>query len=69
MIHVIDSHSATTASVRFKSLQQFYNWLTAEEWIARNPITGPRAPKRIEKPVPVLSDEDLRRLIAACQGK
>ena len=42
MIHLISTHSATTASVRFKSLQQFYNWLTAEEWITRNPMTGLR---------------------------
>jgi site-specific recombinase XerD len=69
MIHLIGTHSATTASVRFKSLQQFYNWLVAEEWISRNPMVGLRAPKRTEKPVPVLTDDDLRALIAACQGK
>lgn len=69
MIYLITTNSPTTASVRFKSLQQLYNWLTAEEWIIRNPMTGLRAPKPTEKPVPVLSDDELRRLIVACQGK
>jgi site-specific recombinase XerD len=69
MIHVIDKHSPTTAAVRFKSLQQFYNWLAREEWIPANPMTGLRAPKPTEKPVPVLGDDELRALIAACQGK
>jgi site-specific recombinase XerD len=69
IIHLIEAHSATTASVRFKSLQQLYGWLTAEEWIARNPMAGLRAPRPREKPVPVLGDADLRALIAACQGK
>jgi hypothetical protein len=31
MIHLVDARSSTTASVRFKSLRQFYGWLTAEE--------------------------------------
>ena len=69
MIYLITTNSPTTASVRFKSLQQFYGWLVSEEWIDRNPMAGLRAPKPTEKPVPVLSDDDLRALIAACQGK
>jgi site-specific recombinase XerD len=69
MIYLITNNSATTASVRFKSLQQFYGWLVSEEWIDSNPMAGLRAPKPTEKPVPVLSDDDLRALIAACQGK
>ena len=55
--------------MRFKSLQQLYGWLASEEWIESNPMAGLRSPKPTEKPVPVLSDDDLRALIAACQGK
>ena len=69
MIYLITTNSPTTASVRFKSLQQFYGWLLREEWIDTNPMAGLRSPKPTEKPVPVLSDDDLRSLIAACQGK
>jgi site-specific recombinase XerD len=69
LIYQLTTNSPTTASVRFKSLQQFYGWLTREEWIEANPMAGLRPPKPTEKPVPVLSDDDLRALIAACQGK
>jgi site-specific recombinase XerD len=69
LIYLIGTHSPTTASVRFKSLQQFYGWLVREEWIDANPMSGLRAPKPTEKPVPVLSDDDLRALLGACQGK
>jgi site-specific recombinase XerD len=69
MIYLISTNSPTTASVRFKSLQQFYSWLTSEEWIDGNPMAGLRPPKPTEKPVPVLSDEELRALIGACKGK
>ena len=42
MIYLITTNSPTTASVRFKSLQQFYGWLTSEEWIDGNPMAGLR---------------------------
>jgi site-specific recombinase XerD len=67
--YLITEHSPTTASVRFKSLQQLYGWLAREEWIAANPMAGLRSPRPSEKPVPVLPDDDLRRLISACSGK
>ena len=61
MIHLISTHSATTASVRFKSLQQFYSWLTAEEWISPQPddrATRPQA--RPRNRCRCLSDDELR---------
>ena len=69
MIYLIRAPSPTTASVRFKSLQQLYGWLASEEWIESDPMAGCGSPKPTEKPVPVLSDDDFRALIAACQGK
>jgi integrase/recombinase XerC len=69
LIHLIDTHSPTTASVRFKALQQLYAWLLREEWIEVNPMAGLRPPKTTEKPVPVLTDQALKALLAACEGK
>ena len=69
MIFLLGVHAASTAAVRFKSLQQFYGWLTAEEWIETDPMARLRPPKPTEKPVPVLSDDELKALIAACAGK
>jgi site-specific recombinase XerD len=69
MIFLLGAYAASTAAVRFKSLQQFYGWLTAEEWIETDPMARLRPPKPTEKPVPVLSDDELKALIAACAGK
>lgn len=69
MIFLLEAHTASTAAVRFKSLQQLYAWLAAEDWIGANPMAKLRRPKPTEKPVPVLSDAELGALIAACQGK
>ncbi len=69
MIFLLGAYTASTAAVRFKSLQQLYGWLTAEEWIAANPMARLRPPKPTEKPVPVLTDDGCERLIAACRGK
>jgi site-specific recombinase XerD len=69
MIFLLDSYTASTAAVRFKSLQQLYSWLAAEEWIEADPMARLRPPKPTEKPVPVMGDAELSALIAACQGK
>jgi integrase/recombinase XerC len=44
MIFLLGVHAASTAAVRFKSLQQFYGWLTAEEWIETDPMARLRPP-------------------------
>jgi site-specific recombinase XerD len=69
MIFLLGAHTASTATNRFKSLQQLYGWLSAEEWIEADPMARLRPPKPTEKPVPVMSDAELSALIAACQGK
>ena len=69
MIFLLGAHAASTAAVWFKSLQQLYGWLTAEEWIETDPMARLRPPKPTEKPVPVLSDNQLKTLLGACAGK
>lgn len=61
-------HKPTTASVRFRSLQQLFKWLLEEEEIAASPMERMRPPIVPEVPVPVVSDDDLRRLLRACDG-
>ena len=57
----------TTASVRFRSLQQFFKWLAEEGEIERSPMTM-KPPIVPEVPVPVVSDDDLRKLLKVCDG-
>jgi site-specific recombinase XerD len=58
----------TTASVRYRSLQQFFKWLMDEGEIRSNPMARMSPPIVPEVPVPVVSDEDLRKLLKACEG-
>lgn len=37
---LISTRSAATASVRYRSLQQLFNWLVEEEEIDRSPMPG-----------------------------
>lgn len=58
-----------TVAFRYRSLQQFFGWLVAEEELDANPMARMSPPTVPEEPVPVLSDEALRALLNACAGK
>jgi site-specific recombinase XerC len=57
------------AATRYRSLQQLFNWLDEEGEIDGSPMAKMRLPKIPEKPVPVLPDDDIRRLLDSCAGK
>lgn len=58
-----------TASNRFKSLQQFFRWLVDEGEVKESPMAKMHPPTVPEAPPPVLSDDELRRLLRACDGR
>lgn len=55
-----------TASQRYRAIAQLFRWLTDEGEIAANPFTRMHPPRVPEESVPVLSDDQLRQLLAAC---
>lgn len=57
-----------TASNRFKSLQVFFKWLVQEGELQASPMDRLKPPAIPETPVPVLPEDDLRKLLAACAG-
>ncbi|HXF72508.1 MAG TPA: tyrosine-type recombinase/integrase [Actinomycetota bacterium] len=57
-----------SARVRYASLKQFFGWCLAEGEISRDPMERLRPPKVPERPVPVLAEDQLRALLAACSG-
>jgi site-specific recombinase XerD len=61
--------SPATASTRYKQLQALYRWLEDEEEIAVNPMARMKPPVVPDKPIPVVPEDALRRLLAACAGK
>lgn len=58
-----------TIATRFRALRRFCRWLIAEGEITTDPMAGMEHPSVPLAPVPLLSDDELARLIKACQGK
>ncbi len=61
--------SPATALVRYKALQQFFRHVVEEDELELSPMTGMRAPKVNDEPVPIVSDNILSRLLKARDGK
>ncbi|MFE5163667.1 tyrosine-type recombinase/integrase [Streptomyces sp. NPDC056697] len=67
---MIETRSASTALNKHKGLQQFFKWLMLdEEEIDRSPMERVRQPKTVKKLIPVMRDDDTRKVLAACKGK
>jgi integrase/recombinase XerD len=60
---------ATTARAYQLSVRRFAAWLVEEEELDADPLAGMKPVKLDTKVVPVLTDAQLKALIAACQGK
>jgi len=69
MAHLTSTRSASTASLAYRALQQWFGWLVREEEIDRSPMERRRPPQVPETPVPVLSEDQLRRLLRSCDGR
>jgi site-specific recombinase XerD len=65
---LLDRWTAGTAVNRYRALRVFYGWLIEEDELRRNPMIRMKPPAAPERPVPVLSEEELRRLLIACAG-
>lgn len=58
-----------TAQIRYGSLQQFFRWCDEEgETPSGTPMAKMKPPSLPDVPVPVVSDDDLSRLLKACEG-
>jgi site-specific recombinase XerD len=66
---LLATRSPSTASVRFRALQQFFTWLVDEEEIKVSPMARLRPPKIPEQLTPVLDDAAIQSLLKACAGK
>jgi site-specific recombinase XerD len=59
----------TTQSLEFRALQQFWRWALEEEEIDRSPMERMKPPRVPDVPVPVVSADDFRRLLATSTSK
>jgi site-specific recombinase XerD len=65
----LSRHKPATASVRYRALQAFFRWAVEEDEIGSSPMARMKPPTVPESPVPILQDEQLRRLLSACEGR
>ena len=61
LAQLAEMREASTVRTRHKGLHRFCAWLVGEGELDANPMTGLDAPMPKDKPVPVLSDEDITR--------
>lgn len=66
---LLDRFKPGTALTRYQDLQQLFRWLVDEEEIAESPMAKMRPPTLPEVPVPVLSLEEVKGVLATCDGK
>lgn len=65
----LERHSASTAATRFRCLQQVYRWFVEEDYLEGSPMERMTPPALDEKVVPILTEDQLRALLKACDGK
>lgn len=65
---LLDRTAAATAAKHYRSLQQLFRWLVDDGEIPRSPMERMTAPAVPEQPVPVLTVDELARLLDACKG-
>lgn len=56
-----------TAANRYRGLQRFFAWLVEEGEIEASPMARMKPPHVPEQPPAVLTEEELRRLLATCE--
>ena len=58
-----------TASNRHRALQQFFKWAVEEGEIRQSPMANMRPPVIPEEPPAVITEDELRRILKACEGR
>ena len=58
-----------TASNRYRALARFFAYLVEEGEVTESPMVRMKPPHVPDEPVSVLGDDEVRPLLAACEGK
>jgi site-specific recombinase XerD len=65
---LVERLSPATAAKHYRSLQQLFRWLVEDGEIPRSPMERMSPPSVPEQPVPIITGDELARLIAVCSG-
>jgi site-specific recombinase XerD len=63
-----EDRAPNTVASRFRAVSAFFKWAAKEGEITANPMLKIERPKVPEAPPDLLSDDEVRRLLAACTG-
>ncbi|MBX3031432.1 MAG: tyrosine-type recombinase/integrase [Chloroflexi bacterium] len=69
MESLLERFKPTTATNRYSGLQAFFKWAVDEGEIRDSPMARTRKPRLPEHAPPVLSEDQLRAILAACEGQ
>lgn len=68
--HLAESRTPGGVSVDYRALQQFFKWADeVEEEITPNPMAKMKPPRVPDPETRVLRDEEIKRLLKACEGR
>jgi site-specific recombinase XerD len=68
-VWMIETRSAATALNKHKGLQQFFKYLLDEEEIDKSPMARVKPPQTPQKLVPIMGDDDTKKLLDNTKGK
>ncbi|OKJ98845.1 tyrosine-type recombinase/integrase [Amycolatopsis sp. CB00013] len=67
--HLIERTSPGNANTNYRALQQWFKFLIIEDEIETSPMVNMKPPYVPEKPVPIVPDDLLKRVLETCKGK
>lgn len=68
LAHFQKTHASATVRQRYASMKQFFQWAAKEGEIPADPMATIDAPRVVEQPVPILTLDEIKALLAACKG-
>ncbi|MEV6601979.1 phage integrase N-terminal SAM-like domain-containing protein [Actinoplanes sp. NPDC051346] len=68
-VWMIETRSASTALNKHKGLQRFFRYLVEEGELGVSPMGRVRQPKTPQKLVPIMGDDDTKKLLDSTKGK
>lgn len=69
LAHLQRTTRPATAANRYRGLLRFFGWLVTEGELLVSPMAGMKPPHIPEQLAPVPTEDDLRRLLKACEGR
>lgn len=64
-----ETQAPGTVLTRYRGMRRFTKWALADGAIDKDPMTNLSKPVPPEKPVPIVSDEEITKLLKVCDGK